>query len=281
MAREHRILRNLWKALPLAPRSFLHCEDPAVAGTQFHLLEFREGVAVRGDSLAPLPPTAGTGARLSALAIEVLACIHRVHAQAVGLQDLGRPQGFLARTAKGWINRAVIVCGGDIPGDLRKLADWLSEDRLDGLGGDGTLLHNDFKLDNMLLDPGTLQASAVLDWDMGTRGDALMDVATLLSYWTEPGDPECMHRLAQMPTALPGFMRREEAARAYAKATGRSLDQFQVYRVLAMFRLSVVFLQLHSRWRSGEVTDARYAGFGQLAHEIAGFTTSIAGGRIF
>jgi aminoglycoside phosphotransferase (APT) family kinase protein len=285
MAREHRILANLWKALPLAPRSFLHCDDTSVAGTQFHLLEFREGLAVRGDSVAPLPPTAATGARLSGIAIEVLARIHRVDPAAVGLQDLGRPSGFLTRTAKGWINRAVLVCGGemggDIAGDLRKLADWLSEDRLDGIGGDGTLLHNDFKLDNVLLDAKTLDAAAVLDWDMCTRGDALMDLATLLSYWTERGDPDCMHRLAQMPTAGAGFMSREEAANAYARATGRSLDHFHVYRVLAMFRLSVVFLQLHSRWRSGEVADARYAGFGELAHEIAGFTASIAEGRIF
>ena len=281
MAREHRILGNLWKALPLAPRSFLHCEDTSVAGTQFHFLEFRDGIAVRGNSLAPLPPTAATAARLSALAIETLARIHRVEPAAVGLQDLGSPQGFLSRTAKGWISRAAFVCGGDIGGDLRKVANWLSEYRVEGLGGDGTLLHNDFKLDNLLLDPDTLDASAVLDWDMGTRGDALMDLATLLSYWTEPGDPECMHRLAQMPTALAGFMSREEAALSYGQATGLGLDHFHVYRVLAMFRLSVVFLQLHSRWRSGEVTDARYAGFGLLAHEIAGYTTSIAEGRIF
>lgn len=281
MAREHRILANLWKALPLAPHSFLHCGDMAVAGMQFHLLEFREGIAVRGDGVAPLPATPATGARLSELAIEVLARVHRVPPAEAGLHDLGRPQGFLSRTEKGWIDRAAIVFGGQIDGDMRHVAEWLSAARLDGLGGDATLLHNDFKLDNLLLGPATLEASAILDWDMGTRGGGLMDLAALLSYWTEAGDPECMHRLAQMPTARPGFFSREQAASRYAQVTNRSLEGFHLYRVLGMFRLSVVFLQLHARWRSGEVTDARYAGFGELAREIAGFARSIADGRMF
>jgi len=280
MEREHRILAHLWRELPLAPRSLLLCTDTDVARTSFHLLELKDGVAVRGDSVAPFPASPETGRRLSHIAVDVLVRVHGTDPAAIGLGSLGRPEGFLARTASGWMRRAVKVTGGELAGDLLRLAEWLQE-RTGGAGGDGTLLHNDFKLDNLLLHPATMQPTAILDWDMGTRGDALFDLATLLSYWTEAGDPECMHRLAQMPTAQPGFLRREEAALLYARATGRSLDAFQVYRVAAMFKLCVVFLQLHSRYRSGEVTDLRYAAFDQLAREIAGFTLRIAAGHVF
>lgn len=279
MAREHRILRDLWRQLPLAPRSYLLCEEPGIAGVPFQLLEFRAGVTVRGDSLEPFPGTRETGEALSRVLVEGLAAIHAVDTAAVGLADLGKPQGFVVRTSRGWIERAARVC--ETPSSaVKMLAGWL-ERHTAGVAGACTLIHNDFKLDNVLLDPANLRPVAVLDWDMGTRGDALFDVATMLSYWSEAGDPECMARLSQMPTARPGFMTREGAARAYSRFTGRPLSDFKVYRVLAMFKLGIVFHQLHSRYRSGEVTDERYAGFGRLADDLLQFTREIADDRYF
>jgi aminoglycoside phosphotransferase (APT) family kinase protein len=131
-----------------------------------------------------------------------------------------------------------------------------------------TLLHCDFKLDNVILDPATLAPVAVVDWDMGTRGDPLFDLATLLSYWAEPGDPECLIHLDQMPTARPGFMSRAEAARRYASLTGRDLDDLPAMRVLCLLKLGVVFLQLHRQWARGAVTDPRYATFDRVGADL-------------
>lgn len=280
MAREHRILSHLWRELPLAPRSLHLCADASVAGAPFQLMEFRAGIALRGDSLTPFPATAATGADLSHKLVETLAAIHAVDPARIGLSDLGRPAGFFARTAAGWIGRAERVAQGALSPAARAVAGWLAAAEVRDATAP-TLLHNDFKLDNVLLDPATRAPVAVVDWDMGTRGDPLFDLATLLSYWTEAGDPPCMHELAQMPTARPGFLTRAEAADAYARATGRDLSQLKVYRVLTMLKLGVVFHQLHARHLAGETADPRYAGFGTLAEALFDFTLDIINDKTF
>lgn len=280
MGREHRILSRLWRALPLAPRSLHLCADAAIAGAPFQILEFRPGICVRGDGLSPLPETAQTGARLSAMLVETLVAIHAVDPAAVGLGDLGRPDGFFARTAAGWIARAERVAGGNLSPAAAAIARWLKAAQVPDAAAP-TLLHNDFKLDNLLIDPATLAPVAVVDWDMGTRGDPLFDLATLLSYWSEAGDPPAMHRLAQMPTARPGFLGRAALAQAYGRATGRSLGALKAYRVLTMLKLGVVFHQLHARHRAGETSDPRYAAFGTLGDELLEFTLDIVNDRKF
>lgn len=280
MAREHRILSRLWRELPLAPRSLHLCADAAVSGAPFQILEFRNGVAVRGDRLAPFAATAGLGAELSRTMVQTLAAIHAVDPARVGLADLGRPEGFFARTASGWIGRAERVANGALSPAASAIARWLAAAEVEDARAP-TLLHNDFKLDNVLMNADTRAPVAVVDWDMGTRGDPLFDLATLLSYWTEAGDPPCMHELAQMPTAHPGFLSRAAAAEAYAEATGRSLGKFKPYRVLTMLKLGVVFHQLHGRYLAGETADPRYAGFGELAEALFDFTLDIVNDKIF
>lgn len=280
MRREHRLLSRLWRATPLAPRSVHYCDDSSVIGTPFQIIEFRPGIAIRGNSLAPLPPTSETASALAEMVVDTLARLHAIDCEVIGLGDLGRPEGFFGRTTAGWIGRCMRVLDNAPTHEARTVLDWLEREEV-GDGSAPTLLHNDFKLDNILIDPATLKPVAVLDWDMGTRGNPLFDLATLLSYWTEPGDPPCMHKLAQMPTALPGFPARENIARAYADLTGRSLGQIKPYRVLTTFKLGVVFHQLHARYRNGEPVDGIYAGFGVLAEELFAFAIDIINDRIF
>lgn len=269
MVREHRVLSRLWEAFPQAPKSFHLCEDPAVIGVPFQLLEYREGLSIRGDRL-PDGFDARACTTLSNNLVETLAALHAVDPAQVGLGDFGRPEGFYARTVAGWQRRA-----GDVARDeatkaaIERIGAWLAGQEPTPLPP--TLLHSDFKLDNCMLDDGS-NVTTVLDWDMGTRGDPLMDLATLLSYWTEPDDPDCMHRLAQMPTARPGFLRRAEVAEAYARATGRPIRDLPVWRTLAMFKLGVVFLQLHRNWADGIAGDESYAGFERLGADLVEFT---------
>jgi aminoglycoside phosphotransferase (APT) family kinase protein len=276
MAREHRILSRLPDALPVAPRSLHLCEDAAVMGAPFQILEYRPGLVVR----ARLPDDlAGAGAALSETMLTTLAAVHAVDTAALGLDGLGRPEGFLGRAVAGWRRRGLAVADEAGARLLDELGAWLDAHAVPD--GRPALLHNDFKLDNLILDPSSLQPTGLVDWDQGTRGDPLFDLATLLSYWTEPGDPPAMQALQQMPTAEPGFLTREQAARRYAALTGRDLSDFRFHRVLGVVKLAVIFLQLHGLFRTGATTDARYAGFGGLGTGILGFAMEIKAGRVF
>jgi aminoglycoside phosphotransferase (APT) family kinase protein len=277
MAREHRILSVLWRAYPLAPRGLFLCADPSVLGAPFQMIEYRPGLIIRDALPEPLRGRPAIGAALSQALVEALAALHAVDPAGIGLDTLGRPEGFLARTLEGWAARGAAVAE---PADPRAFAETLAWLR----GhvpppGPPSLLHSDFKLDNVILDPATLTPVAVIDWDMGTRGDPLWDLAVLLSYWTEPGDPDCMHRLRQMPTATPGFWSRAGMLEAYARRSLRRIDDFAFYRVLSVFRSAIVFLQLFARYRRDPEPNARFAGFDALGREMLDFAYEIARGR--
>lgn len=276
MAREHRVLSVLHRAFPLAPRSIHYCPDPGPIGAHFLLMEYRAGLVLGHQLPSGLNPSE-VGPGLSRMLVSVLANLHAVDTNVVGLGGLGRPEGFLHRTAEGWTRRATAVTPANDRSIVDEIGRWLS--RTEPTERAATLLHCDFKLDNVILDPASLQARAVLDWDMCTRGDPLFDLGTLLSYWVEANDPPAMHELKQMPTGLPGFFTRAQVMDAYSKATGRDLSDFLFYRVLALFKLGVVFHQLHDRFRRGGTTDPRFAGFGALASGLLEFTHAVMKGR--
>lgn len=284
MAREHRVLSHLHPVLPLVPEARHYCDDASVLGAPFLLMEYRPGLVIG----ATMPPDVGkvwhsdipVGQFLGSNMINVLAKLHAVDAQACGLGTLGKPDGFLERTLRGWTKRAALSWGEDVPDDLSATLHWLAANRPPE-AKTPTLIHNDFKLDNIILDPDTLAPRTLIDWDMGTIGDPLYDLAVLLSYWSEAADPEAMHDLRQMPTAHSGFQTREEAAQLYARASGRDLSNFTFYRVLATLRLAVVFQQLFRRHQSNDTDNPRFAGFDDLALGLLSFALQISRGRSF
>ena len=178
----------------------------------------------------------------------------------------------------GWRKRGAAAATPASEPLLAELGTWLERHLVPD--GPAAMLHNDFKLDNIILDDA-LQPAAVVDWDQGTRGDALFDLGTLLSYWAEPGDPPAMHELAQMPTTSPGFLTREQAALRYAAITGRDLSDIRFHRVLGMVKLAVIFLQLHALHTSGATRDPRYINFGPLAAGLLEVAAEVAAGRLF
>lgn len=279
MRREHRILKNLWKAFHLAPRSMYLCEDESVTGRPFIILEYRQGITLSGSEPEHLTANdTSAGPALSTMMIEVLADIHAVDPATVGLDTLGHPEGFIERAIHGWIRRAADAGNDTSSTAIPVLADWLIAHQ--ARPSDTVLLHNDFKLDNIIL-TSQLKPVAVIDWDQGTRGDPLFDLATLLSYWTEAGDPPAMQRLAQMPTAKYGFCSRQEAAERYSALTGRDLTSLRFHRVLTLFKLGTVFLQLHNRYVSGSTTDPAYADFDSLSAGIFEFAHDVSQNRYF
>ena len=284
MAREYRILSSLHPVMPLVPKAELFCDDLSVIGAPFLLMEFRPGLVIGegipSDTVGNWRNAEPIGSALGRRIINVLHELHAIDADACGLGTLGRPDGFLQRTQRGWSKRADLTWGDAAPDQLGSLLKWLAGHQPKTMRAP-TLIHNDFKLDNIILDPETLEPRTLIDWDMGTLGDPLYDLAVLLSYWTEADDPEPMHHLRQMPTARHGFPSREQAAALYAKASGRSLNDFTYYRVLATLRLAVVFQQLYRRYESGGTDDPDFARFDNLSRGLLSFGLQVARGDFY
>lgn len=276
MAREHTVLSALWQQFPLAPRSLHYCPDPAIIGAHFLIMQYRPGLSI-GGKLPDGMDAREVGPRFSSMLVEILADLHGLDPEVVGLGSFGKPAGFLARAVEGWAKRAAIAADGTPAPVAEEIIAWLRRNQVPDRPA--TLLHSDFKLDNVLLDPVALSPVAVLDWDMSTRGDPLFDLATMLSYWAESGDPEAMLDLDQMPTAGPGFATRAEIVAAYARRTGRDVSDFAFYRVLTMFKLVVIFQQIYARHRAGTMTDPRFARLGALSDGLLDFTHAIMKGR--
>lgn len=277
MAREHRVLSRLGEAFALAPRSLHLCQDTSVIGVAFQLIEYREGMVIKGDDSALLSDPE-VCQRLGLMMVNTLARLHAVDPASVGLGDFGRPEGFTRRQIAGWKARAERLADPATKALTAKVVAWLERQPIRERGC--VLLHSDLKLDNIILAADTLAPVAVVDWDQSTRGDPLFDLATTLSYWTERGDPPVMHRMAQMPTAAPGFPTRAEVVAEYGRRTGVDVSDLPVYRVLAMLKLGVVFLQLHQVYGRGEPRDPRYVGLGDLAHDLLEMTLEIMEGRM-
>ena len=264
MAREARVLRALNPVFPLAPRSLAFCDDVAVIGVPFQLIEYRPGVAIGG-----VPPAGLSGADsnwLIAALVGALARLHALDPDRDGLTSLGKPTGFAERQLKGWTKRAEAAFGADAPPVLGPLLARLAET----LPPDppARLLHMDAKFDNLLVDPATRTPTALIDWDMGTLGPPAFDLAVLLSYWIEPGDPKATHALEAVPSLAPGWPGRAAVIAAYAGAAGDIPPHLGWHLGLARLRLATAWMQLYRLWQQGGLSGSRYAGFNSLASAI-------------
>lgn len=263
MAREARVLAALAAHFPLAPRLIAFCDDETVLGTKFQLIERRDGVAIAGT----LPAQAGDGLALVDETLGAMAALHALDAATVGLGDLGKPQGFYARQLKGWTARAHAVWPDGLPADAAALIAALAGD-VPAETGAPVLLHMDLKPDNLLVDPATLAARAMIDWDMATRGPRGFDLAVLLSYWIEPGDPDDVKPLMAVPSLSPGWPGREGVATRYRAISGHAPGDLVWPLALARLRLAVAWMQLYRKWQRGEMDGGRYHGFDRLALAI-------------
>ena len=275
MKREHRVLKALSDVFPLAPRSFLHCHDAALIGAEFHVMERRSGIVIRDDLPERLAGRPDLNRRIGNMMIDCLADLHAVDPAAAGLGDLGRPEGFVERQVTGWARRWQDATEEGNP-TIDRLIAWLMETR--PTSRRVTLLHNDFKLNNILLDeadPG--RPTAILDWDMCTRGDPLMDLGHLLNFWNESGDDPAWIAAAPMPTWRPGFPTRQAAVERYARRTGFDVDDVRWYHAFGVFKIAVAVQQIHRRYRHGQTQDARFASYDRRISDLADKAATVAG----
>jgi aminoglycoside phosphotransferase (APT) family kinase protein len=257
MGREYKILSHLFKVYPLAPEPLTFCEDESVIGAKFYVMRRLEGIILRKQLPKDLvlSPEQMTG--LHTNLIKNLARIHALDYQAAGLGDLGKPEGYVERQVTGWTKRYEQSQTDDIPA-VTGVAKWLAENM--PKENAGTLLHNDYKLDNVVLDPSDItRIVGVLDWEMSTLGDPFMDLGTLLGYWVEPGDDDSLKTMIWGPTTQPGSLTRKGLVEAYEAASGRSVPDALFYYVFGMFKTSVVIQQIYYRYKQGLTKDERFA----------------------
>ena len=257
MGREYRVLSVLHQAYPYAPRAFLFCDDLSVIGAPFFVMERRQGVVVRRtmpEAYAAMPNAAR---RMSEALVDALAAFHAVDYDALGLGGLGKPTGFIDRQIEGWYRRWHAAKTADLP-DMDAVYAWLKANQ--PANTRVSLVHNDYKLDNVMLaagDPG--RVVAVFDWDMCTLGDPLADLGALLTYWTEPSDPPYLQATAMMPLGEPGFLSRAKLVARYAAKSGRAVEAIDFYHALGLFRLTVIIAQIYIRYARGQTQDSRFA----------------------
>lgn len=263
MGREYKVLSRLNPKYPLAPLAYYFCEEKDVVGAPFLVMERRRGIVIRSELPARFQGQPDLNRRIGEMLVDALADLHTVEPAAVSLNDLGRPEGFMERQIKGWAGRWEAAKTEEVP-EFYRLREWLeghipTPPRV-------SLVHNDFKLDNVMVDGGDpAKAVAVFDWDMCTLGDPLADLGTLLGYWTEPGDSELRKAFAVMPTEQEGFPSRREVVERYAARTGMDLRHIEFYHLFAIWKTAVVIQQIYVRWHRGQTRDDRFSTYGGRA----------------
>jgi aminoglycoside phosphotransferase (APT) family kinase protein len=270
MGREHRVLTGLARVSFPTPAPLALCDDEAVTGAPFLVMSYVPGRIVDTAAAAAKLTAADRGAISDSL-VTALAGLHRVDVHAAGLEQLGRPQGYLPRQLTRWSQQWDITRTRDLPAmdELRARI----ERGLDATppAPAWSLVHGDYRLDNVILDPVDLQVSAVLDWEMSTLGDPIADLAVALVYWSQPGDA-LRHAVpvAEHVTDADGFWTRERLIEAYAQRSGLPLDHLDVCTALACFKLAVIMESIHARALSGkQLGAARDSDMGAATEALA------------
>jgi aminoglycoside phosphotransferase (APT) family kinase protein len=274
MPREYRLLAAINPHFPLAPKPYLLCEDAQVIGAPFYLMERRSGIVVRQAIPPEIGDDLGLRRRISENLVATLADLHAVEIETTGLTNIGKPHGFVKRQVEGWTGRWERAKTGELT-EMTETAKWLS-DRLPPDAERPTLVHNDYKLDNIMLDAADpARIVAILDWEMCTVGDPLVDLGLLLCYWPQADDPEIFSDSLRSVTMLPGWMKRSEIIELYAARSGRDLSNIAYYQIFALFKVAVVIQQIFYRFHLGQTRDARFAdldkrveAFAKMAHSM-------------
>lgn len=279
MGREYRILSHLRPVYAKVPEPLAYYESDDLIGTPFYVMERVEGVILRKGIPDEMVPGRELTARISDELVDTLAELHAVDYRVAGLGELGRPTGYVARQIEGWTKRYVRAETESVPA-AGQVAAWLRDSI--PVNSAASLIHNDFKHDNVVLDPRDWsRIIAVLDWEMATLGDPLMDLGTSLAYWIQENDPPEVLSTRLSPTLWPGTPKRADIVERYARSSGRDLHDIVFYYAYGLFKVAVIVQQLHARYVSGHTSDPRYAGLDAGVRALCGLAwQSIQKGRI-
>jgi aminoglycoside phosphotransferase (APT) family kinase protein len=267
MPREFRLLEAINPYFSLAPRPVLLCEDVSVIGVPFYLMERRDGLIVRDRIPGEIGDDPAKRRSVSEAVIDTLASLHQVDIQSSGIVRIGKPEGFVRRQVRGWSERWQRSRTSDIS-EMDEVRRWLGENVPVEQPAEATIVQSDFKLDNIMLaanEPS--RVVAVLDWEMCSVGDPLIDLGLLLCYWTLTGSGDSQSLRAV--TVGPGWMTREEMIARYQERTGRDLSRIVFYETFARFKVAVIIQQIYFRFVRGQTSDQRFRNFDRLVQHLA------------
>lgn len=259
MAREYKLLTGLYPIYPKVPRAVLYSDDLSVLGAPFYIMERVQGIVLQKKPPAGMTLNATIMEQISRAFIENMVVIHGLDYMKTDLKNMARPGSYVERQIIGWLDRYARAKTDDLP-DIERAGRWLAEYRLPDSAS--SLIHNDYKYDNLMLDASDLShIVAVLDWEMATIGDPLMDLGTTLAYWVQPDDPAEFQAASMGLTNLPGNFSRTQLVHEYALRSGREVNNVVFYYVYGLFKNAVIVQQIYARYKKGLTSDAR---FGQL-----------------
>jgi aminoglycoside phosphotransferase (APT) family kinase protein len=277
MAREFRWLAAVNPVYPLAPRVHVLCDDPGVVGSIFYVMERRHGIVVRHEEPPEIKDRPAVRRRVGESLVDALADLHAIDIEQAGLTHLGKPAGFVERQVRGWSERWHRSKTTDLP-EMDALATWLVTE-LPPNPTRPTIVHGDFKLDNLMLDANDpARLVAVFDWEMAALGDPLVDLGILLAYWVPNAPPEQRDALTTV-TTLPGWLTPAELIARYAERSGRDLSTLRFFEVFALFKIAVVIQQIYHRFVNEQTDDPRFANFGERVTFLARRAASLANKR--
>ena len=260
MDREFRILNGLQTAFPYCPRPYAMCTDETLIGAPFYVMERLKGVILRADLPPALELSPDNTEALCRSFIDTLVDLHQVDYQACGLAELGRPDGYVQRQITGWTERYDKAMTPDAP-RWDKVKDWLAN-QMPADHPKAGIVHNDYRFDNVILDPDNpMRIVGVLDWEMATLGDPLMDLGNTLAYWIQADDPAPVQQMRRQPSHAPGMFTRQQFVDYYAARAGIRIDNFDFYYAYGLFRLAGIVQQIYYRFYHGQTQDKRFAPF--------------------
>jgi aminoglycoside phosphotransferase (APT) family kinase protein len=261
MKREYLIQSRLQSVYPLVPKMIALCEDQSVMGSDFYVMERVEGEIFRRDI-----PVGITAADISVMADSLINGLVQLHAvDSSILKELNKGAGYVQRQVEGWSKRYRNALTDDVPA-AEKLMVWLAANQPEDI--DSCIIHGDWRIDNMVFDLANARIAGVLDWELATVGDPLMDLGSALAYWVDRDDEAAFAFLRRQPSHLPGMPTREEFLQRYLQLSGRQCADFTFYEVFGLFRLAVIIQQIWARYRAGQTTNPAFAGFGDAVNTL-------------
>jgi aminoglycoside phosphotransferase (APT) family kinase protein len=274
MVREFRVLRAIHPYFPEAPEAVVLCEDPAVLGAPFFIMERRSGIVLREQIPGEVAALPDHPRRISEAFADCLVRLHAIDATSEDLRALGKPEGYVERQVRGWADRWHRAQTEEAPA-MDQVIGWLAGNMPTPLAP--ALIHNDYKLDNIMLASGAHdRVEAVLDWEMATVGDPLSDLGLTLCYWVWAAAPEVRTPGIPVLTAAPGWYTRDQLIERYSEGTGRDATHIGYYEVLGVFKLAVILQQIYCRFHRGQTQDERFRSFGGRARRLAELAARLA-----
>ncbi len=273
MHREYRVMTALKPVFPAVPKTLYYTDDTDIIGAEFYVMERVEGHLIHNKIPKQWAKTYGWGEgetrKLCHAFFDKLIELHQVDYKTIGLEDFGRPIGYVERQILGWNKRYEKALTPDVDA-FEDVRDWLDAHRPKVEKG-AAILHGDFRIDNLILDAhDPTQINAILDWEISALGDPLMDLGNTLAYWIEAGDPAPMHALSRQPSAAPGMLSRQEILAYYADKTGADVHNFHFYYVYGIFRLAVILQQIYYRYYHGQTKDERFKMYAPMVNILGG-----------